>query len=135
MNPQTWNKDIAEVESGGYMLYDSTKPLTGQKLRSDGTVLCVPFTQLANSMEGTIPRERQLLKNIVYVGALASLLGLDLAAIDDLLAKQFKGKTKLIAMNGTALRLGHDHAEKNLKGACGLKVVHSDKVGDKIFIA
>ncbi len=135
MNPQTWNKDIAEVESGGYMLYDSTKPLTGQKLRADVTVLGVPFTQLANSMEGTIPRERQLLKNIVYVGALASLLGLDLAAIDDLLAKQFKGKTKLIAMNGTALRLGHDHAEKNLKGACGLKVVHSDKVGDKIFIA
>jgi 2-oxoglutarate ferredoxin oxidoreductase subunit alpha len=90
MNPQTWNKDIAEVESGGYMLYDSTKPLTGQKLRSDVTVLGVPFTQLANSMEGTIPRERQLLKNIVYVGALASLLGLDLKAIDELLVKQFK---------------------------------------------
>ena len=134
MNPQTWNKDIAEIESGGYMLYDSTKPLTGQKLRSDVTVLGVPFTQLANSMEGTIPRERQLLKNIVYVGALASLIGLDLKAIDDLLAKQFKGKTKLITMNGTALRLGHDYAEKNLKGACGLKVAHSDKVGDRIFL-
>jgi 2-oxoglutarate ferredoxin oxidoreductase subunit alpha len=135
MNPQTWNKDIAEIESGGYMLYDSTKPLTGQKLRGDITVLGVPFTQLANSMEGTIPRERQLLKNIVYVGALASLIGLDLKAIDDLLAKQFKGKAKLITLNGTALRLGHDYAEKNLKGACGLKVTHSDKVGDRIFIA
>ena len=135
MNPQTWNKDIAEIESGGYMLYDSTKPLTGQKLRSDVTVLGVPFTQLANSMEGTIPRERQLLKNIVYVGALASLLGLDLKVIDELLVKQFKGKTKLINLNGTALRLGHDYVEKNLKGACGLKVTHSDKVGDRIFLA
>jgi 2-oxoglutarate ferredoxin oxidoreductase subunit alpha len=135
MNPQTWNKDIAEVESGGYMLYDSTKPLTGQKLRSDVTVLGVPFTQLANSMEGTIPRERQLLKNIVYVGALASLIGLDLKAIDELLVKQFKGKTKLINLNGTALRLGYDYAEKNLKDACGLKVTHSDKVGDRIFLA
>jgi 2-oxoglutarate/2-oxoacid ferredoxin oxidoreductase subunit alpha len=135
MNPQTWNKDIAEVESGGYMLYDSTKPLTGQKLRSDVTVLGVPFTQLSNSMEGTIPRERQLLKNIIYVGALASLIGLDLKAIDELLVKQFKGKTKLITMNGTALRLGYDYAEKNLKDVCKLNVVHSDKVGDRIFIA
>jgi 2-oxoglutarate/2-oxoacid ferredoxin oxidoreductase subunit alpha len=135
MNPQTWNKDIAEVEPGGYMLYDSTKPLTGQKLRSDITIMGVPFTALANSMEGTIPRERQLLKNIVYVGALASLIGLDLRAIDELLVKQFKGKTKLITMNGTALRLGYDYAEKNLAGVCKLKVTHSDKVGDRIFIA
>jgi len=135
MNPQTWNKDIAEVEPGGYMLYDSTKPLTGQKLRSDITIMGVPFTALANSMEGTIPRERQLLKNIVYVGALASLIGLDLKAIDELLVKQFKGKTKLITMNGTALRLGYDYAEKNLAGVCKLKVTHSDKVGDRIFIA
>ena len=135
MNPQTWARDIAEVEPGGYMLYDSTKPLTGQTLRSDITIMGVPFTALSNSMEGTIPRERQLLKNIIYVGALASLIGLDLKAIDELLVKQFKGKTKLITMNGTALRLGYDYAEKNLAGVCKLKVTHSDKVGDKIFIA
>jgi 2-oxoglutarate ferredoxin oxidoreductase subunit alpha len=135
MNPQTWARDIAEIEPGGYMLYDSTKPLTGQKLRSDITIMGVPFTALSNSMEGTIPRERQLLKNIIYVGALASLIGLDLKAIDELLAKQFKGKTKLITMNGTALRLGYDYAQKNLAGVCKLKVTHSDKVGDKIFIA
>jgi 2-oxoglutarate ferredoxin oxidoreductase subunit alpha len=134
MNPQTWNKDIAEVESGGYMLYDSTKPLTGQKLRSDVTVLGVPFTQLSNTMEGTIPRERQLLKNIIYVGAVASLLGIELEEIDHLFAKQFKSRAKLIDMNARALRLGHDYAEKNLKGACGLKIARSDKVGEKIFI-
>ncbi|HWA91758.1 MAG TPA: 2-oxoacid:acceptor oxidoreductase subunit alpha [Rhizomicrobium sp.] len=135
MNPQTWNKDIAEVEPGGYLVYDSTKPLTGQKLRSDLTVLGVPFTQLANSMDGTIPRERQLLKNIVYVGALAALVGIDLEEIDHLFAKQFKSRAKLIDMNAKALRLGHDHVETHLKGACGLKIERSDKVGDKIFIA
>src|ERR1700761_593879 len=134
MNPQTWAKDIAEVESGGYMLYDSTKPLTGQKLRADVTLLGVPFTQLSNSMEGTIPRERQLLKNIIYVGALASLLGIDLEELDHLFAKQFKSRAKLIDLNARALRLGHDYAEKNLKDACGLKIARSDKVGDRIFL-
>jgi 2-oxoglutarate ferredoxin oxidoreductase subunit alpha len=135
MNPQTWDKDIAEVEPGGYMLYDSTKPLTGQKLRADVTVMGVPLTALANSMEGTIPRERQLLKNIIYVGALAFILSLDLAEIDKLLVEQFKGKTKLVTMNGKALRLGHDYAEKHLAGVCKLKVEKSDKVGERIFIA
>ena len=135
MNPQTWDKDVESIEPGGYLFYDSTKPLTKQKLRADIHLLGVPLTQLSNTLEGTIPRERQLLKNIVYVGALASLIGLDLKAIDELLVKQFKGKTKLITMNGTALRLGYDYAEKNLKGACGLKVTHSDKVGERIFIA
>jgi 2-oxoglutarate ferredoxin oxidoreductase subunit alpha len=134
-NPQTWNADLASIETGGYLLYDSTKPLTGQKLRSDITVLGVPLTALANDMPGTIPRERQLLKNIVYLGALAFLLSLDLAVIDELIAKQFKGKDKLIAKNGTALRLGHDYAAKNLDGKCKLKLVKSDKVGNRIFIA
>jgi 2-oxoglutarate ferredoxin oxidoreductase subunit alpha len=55
---------------GGYLLYDSTKPMPPSKFRDDINVLGVPFQELANSMEGTIPRERQLLKNIVYLGAL-----------------------------------------------------------------
>ena len=135
MNPQTWDKDVAGVDPGGYILYDSTKPLTGQKIRSDITVLGVPLTELSNSMPGTIPRERQLLKNVIYVGALAALLSLDLEVIDKLIVEQFKGKTKLVAMNGTALRLGYDYAAKNLAGACKLKVDESDKVGNRIFIA
>ena len=75
MNPQTWNKDLAEIERGGYLLYDSTKPLTGQKIRDDITLLGVPLTTLSNTLEGTIPRERQLLKNVIYLGALSALLG------------------------------------------------------------
>src|ERR1700750_2213649 len=70
MNPQTWDKDVASIDAGGYLLFDSHKPMPATKFREDINVLGVPFQQLANSMEGTIPRERQLLKNIVYLGAL-----------------------------------------------------------------
>ncbi|MGH6870205.1 MAG: 2-oxoacid:acceptor oxidoreductase subunit alpha [Rhizomicrobium sp.] len=134
MNPQTWNADIGEIEAGGYLLYDSTKPLTNQKLRDDLTLLGVPLTALSNTLDGTIPRERQLLKNVIYLGALSALLGFEARVVEDLIGEQFKGKDKLIRLNMKAVELGHGHAEANLKGACRLKVERSDKVGDRIFI-
>jgi len=134
MNPQTWNKDVDAIEPGGYLLYDSTKPLTSQKLRADVTLLGVPLTQLSNTLEGTIPRERQLLKNVIYLGAVAQLLSMHLETIESLIADQFKGKDKLIRLNFTAMRLGHDYAAANLAGKCRLKVEKADKVGDRIFI-
>jgi 2-oxoglutarate ferredoxin oxidoreductase subunit alpha len=134
LNPQTWNKDVGEIEQGGYLLYDSTKPLTTQKTRDDITLLGVPLTTLSNSLEGTIPRERQLLKNVIYLGALSSLLGFEASVVESLINEQFPGKEKLIKLNMKAIELGHDYAEKNLKDVCKLKVVRSDKVGDRIFI-
>jgi len=134
MNPQTWNKDVGEIEQGGYLLYDSTKALTTQKTRDDITLLGVPLTQLSNTLEGTIPRERQLLKNVIYLGALSSLLGFEAAVVEALIKEQFPGKEKLIKLNMKSVELGHDYAEKNLKGLCKLKVVRSDKVGNRIFI-
>jgi 2-oxoglutarate ferredoxin oxidoreductase subunit alpha len=135
MNPQTWNKDLGEIDRGGYLLYDSTKPLTGQKLRDDITLLGVPLTALSNSMEGTIPRERQLLKNVIYLGALSALLGFDAGVVEGLIGSQFKGKDKLIKLNMRAVELGHDYVTQNLAGKCQLKVERSDKVGQRIFIA
>ena len=134
LNPQTWNKDVGEIEQGGYLLYDSTKPLTTQKTRDDITLLGVPLTTLSNSLEGTIPRERQLLKNVIYLGALSALLGFEASVVESLINEQFPGKEKLIKLNMKAIELGHDYAEKNLKDVCKLKVVRSDKVGDRIFI-
>ncbi len=134
MNPQTWNKDVAEIERGGYLVYDSTKPLTGQKVRDDITLLGVPLTELSNTLEGTIPRERQLLKNVIYLGALSALLGFDASVVEELIADQFKGKDKLIKLNMKAVELGHDYAAANLAGKCLLKVERSDGVGDRIFI-
>jgi 2-oxoglutarate ferredoxin oxidoreductase subunit alpha len=135
MNPQTWDKDMASIDAGGYLLYDSTKPLPPSKFREDVNVLGVPFQQLANSMEGTIPRERQLLKNIVYLGALAALLDFEPGVVEGLIGDQFKGKDKLIKLNMRAIELGHAYAREHLAGRCKLKVTRSDKVGDRIFIA
>jgi 2-oxoglutarate ferredoxin oxidoreductase subunit alpha len=134
MNPQTWNKDIDSIEPGGYLLYDSTKPLTTQKTRDDVHMLGVPLTRLSNTLEGTIPRERQLLKNVIYLGAVAQLLSMHLETVESLIAEQFAGKDKLIKLNYTAMRLGYDYAAANLAEKCQLKVVKDDKVGDRIFI-
>ena len=76
MNPQTWDKDVAEIEPGGYMFHDSTKPLPPSKFRDDIRVIGMPLTEICNAVYHD-PRQRQLFKNIVYVGALAILLGID----------------------------------------------------------
>src|SRR6201995_4389602 len=76
MNPQTWNQDVAEIEPGGYLFYDSTKPMPPSKFRDDITVIGAPLTAMCNARY-QLARERQLFKNIVYVGALAALLGIE----------------------------------------------------------
>src|SRR4029078_424316 len=77
MNPQTWDKDLAEIEPGGYLLYDSTRVLPESKFREDVHVIGIPLTEICNR-EYADPRQRQLFKNIIYVGALAALLDIDL---------------------------------------------------------
>ena len=133
MNPQTWDKDVASIEPGGYLLYDSTKPMPKSKFRDDITVIGVPLTAICNR-EYTDPRQRQLFKNIIYVGALSALLDMDVKAIEKLIGEQFKGKEKLIGANMHALHLGRDWALTNLQCPIGLRVRRADKVGDRIFI-
>ena len=132
MNPQTWDRDVAEIEPGGYLFYDSTKPMPPARFRPDITVLGVPLTQLTNAAYSD-PRQRQLFKNIIYVGALAHILGMETAAIEQLLAEQFVTKPKLIPANVEALKMGREWAAANLP-AIGLKVVRADKVWDRIFV-
>ncbi|MEO8714214.1 MAG: 2-oxoacid:acceptor oxidoreductase subunit alpha [Acetobacteraceae bacterium] len=133
MNPQTWDKDIASIEPGGYLFYDSTKPMPASKFRSDIIVIGMPLTALCNA-EYTDPRQRQLFKNIIYVGALSALLDIDVAAIETLLAEQFRGKEKLIAANVQAFHIGRDYALTHLECPIGLRVRRSDAVGDRIFL-
>ena len=90
MNPQTWDKDILEIEAGGYLLYDSTKPLAAGRVRPDVHLIGVPLTEMCNAAYQD-PRERQLLKNIMYVGALAAMLEIDTDVIPQLLGEQYKG--------------------------------------------
>jgi 2-oxoglutarate ferredoxin oxidoreductase subunit alpha len=133
MNPQTWDRDIAEIEPGGYLFYDSTKTLPRSRFREDITVLGIPLTEMCNR-EYTDARQRQLFKNIMYVGALTALLGIEFGVVEKLIADQYRGKDKLIGANVNALKLGFDHATANLPCPIGLRVERSDGVGDKIFI-
>jgi 2-oxoglutarate ferredoxin oxidoreductase subunit alpha len=133
MNPQTWDKDLASIEPGGYLFYDSTKPMPEGKFRKDITVIGMPLTEICNR-EYTEPRQRQLFKNIIYVGALGALLDMDMAEIEKLIGEQFKGKDKLIQPNIHALHLGRDYAREHLQCPIGLRVKRADAVGDKIFV-
>ncbi|GAP65383.1 2-ketoglutarate: NADP oxidoreductase, alpha subunit [Mizugakiibacter sediminis] len=133
MNPQTWDADVAEIEPGGYLFYDSTRPLPPSKFREDVAVIGMPITELCNAAYGDA-RQRQLFKNIIYVGALAELLGIDGAVLETLLGEQYRSKPKLIDANREALRMGRDYAREHLRQPFGLRVRRADNVGDRIFI-
>src|SRR5476649_2435307 len=105
MNPQTWDKDLAEIEPGGYLFYDSTKPLPPEKFRPDIEVISIPLTAICNEAYSD-PRQRQLFKNIIYVGALAALLDIEIEVFETLIGEQFQGKTRLIQPNIEALHMG-----------------------------
>ncbi|MCW3474444.1 2-oxoacid:acceptor oxidoreductase subunit alpha [Limobrevibacterium gyesilva] len=133
MNPQTWDQDLKSIEPGGYLFYDSTRPLPPSKFRSDITVIGMPLTAICNA-EYTDSRQRQLFKNIIYVGALSALLDIDPAVLETLIGEQFKAKEKLIDVNIHALHLGRDYALQNLACPIGLRVRKADAIGDRIFI-
>jgi 2-oxoglutarate ferredoxin oxidoreductase subunit alpha len=133
MNPQTWDKDVASIEPGGYLFYDSTKPLPNSKFRDDIHVVGMPLTEICNR-EYTDARQRQLFKNIIYVGALSALLEIDPKEIEKLIGEQFKGKDKLIAPNLRALQMGRDYALKYLPCPIVLRVRRANAVGNRIFI-
>ena len=133
MNPQTWDGDIAGIEPGGYLFYDNTKPMPASKFRDDIVVVGVPLTRMTNEAYSN-PRQRQLFKNIVGLGALAALLDMDVPCVEQLLAEQFKGRDKLIEANVQALHMGLDWVKANLGDPVGLKLRKANSVGDRIFI-
>ncbi|HVC11265.1 MAG TPA: 2-oxoacid:acceptor oxidoreductase subunit alpha, partial [Burkholderiales bacterium] len=133
MNPQTWNQDVKEIEPGGYLFYDDTRPLPASKFRPDIHVIGMPLTDMCND-NYTDSRERQLFKNIIYVGALASMIGIEPGVIAELIGEQYKGKEKLLKPNVNAFQLGYHYAQEKLKDALGLKARRADAVGDRIFV-
>jgi 2-oxoglutarate ferredoxin oxidoreductase subunit alpha len=134
MNPQTWAQDVREVESGGYLFYDSTRPLPPSAFRDDVVTLGMPITEICNATYDD-PRQRQLFKNILYVGALAQLLGIEMGVIEALFGEQFRGKERLLASNVRALHLGRDFAAEHLQHEkVGLRVDKRDLVGERILV-
>ncbi|MEM9256174.1 MAG: 2-oxoacid:acceptor oxidoreductase subunit alpha [Pseudomonadota bacterium] len=133
VNPQSMAQDIQEVEPGGYFVYDNTKPLDLRLLRDDVHIIGIPLTQICNEQYKD-PRQRQLFKNVIYVGALAALLDMDFKVLTGLVEDQFKGKEKLVLPNIHALELGHQWAKAHLQCPIGIRVEASDQVGDKILL-
>jgi 2-oxoglutarate/2-oxoacid ferredoxin oxidoreductase subunit alpha len=133
VNPQSLKKDIASVKPGGYFVYDSTKKLYDEFLRDDINFIGIPLMDICNK-EFSDPRQKQLFKNIVYVGALAKLLDISFEVIEQLLSEQFKGKEKLVIPNVKALNLGGDFIAENFSFPLEFKVEKRDLVKDWILI-
>ena len=110
-----------------------SKPMPASKFRDDIHIIGVPLTQLCNAAYAE-PRQRQLFKNIVYVGALSALLNIEIEVIEKLIAEQYKSKPKLLDSNKQALHMGRDYVLNNLQYPIGLRVQRADAVGNRIFL-
>ena len=125
VNAESLVQDVAEVNAGGYFVYDSTKRLDPRLLRKDVTFIGLPLTEIC-MREYTDPKQRQLFKNVIYVGALAALLDMDFTILKNLVGDQFKGKEKLIAPNIHALELGYQFAIEDCSCPLGVRLEKSD---------
>ena len=134
VNPQSMMRDVASVKPGGYFLYDSTKPLHSQFIRNDIKYIGIPMTDLCNNAY-TDARQRQLFKNIVYVGALSAFFEIEFEVLVELLSEQFKGKERLIEPNIKALQMGIDYVREHFEYPLNFRVQRRDLVGDSIMMS
>lgn len=132
MNAQTYARDLKEVSSGGYVLYDSSWPLEKSLYRDDVEFLPVPLAQMCN-VQFSESRQRVLMKNIAYAGSLVAFLGIDVGVVDDLLAETFAGKGARES-NATALRLGHDYARDHFQCPLPIRLEKMNANDGKILI-
>jgi 2-oxoglutarate/2-oxoacid ferredoxin oxidoreductase subunit alpha len=133
VNPQSMKQDIASVKSGGYFLYDNTKNLHKDFIREDINYIGIPMIGICMRLYQD-PRQRQLFKNMIYVGALAALLDIELEVVKGIIADEFKKKPKLIEPNVQAMMEGVKYVQENYAYPLGLRVERRDLVGDSIVI-
>lgn len=133
VNPQTFAKDVASVVPGGYFMYDSTKKLHPEFIREDINYIGIPMMQLCMD-NYDVPRQQQLFKNIVYIGALATLLDVEMEVIRGIIREMFAKKEKLIPANFKALDLGADYVKANFKYPLNIRLERRDKLKDQIFM-
>jgi 2-oxoglutarate ferredoxin oxidoreductase subunit alpha len=133
LNAETYARDLAEVASGGYFIYDSTWPRAALLMRDDVTVIGVPLARLCNDNFPGV-RTRILMKNICYAGVLAALCNLDLEIIRALLAETYSKKPKLLDANMKAIQLGYDYAREHFSCPLPLHVEKMDATAGHIII-
>ena len=133
LNPATYAKDVAEVRSGGWLMYDSSWPLDDSLKRQDVTYLGVPLAEMCNAAFKGV-RERILMKNIAYAGALAALLGMDTEVIKALTKEKYSKKQSLLDSNEKAIALGFDYATKTFSCPLPIHLEKMDATKDSILI-
>jgi 2-oxoglutarate ferredoxin oxidoreductase subunit alpha len=112
MNPATFTKDLANVVPGGAFYYADDIKLPAN--RSDVAIYPMPIKQLARQSDAP-SNLRDYISNMVYVGILAQMIGIDLETIKDALNFHFRGKQKPIDMNYSMIQVSYDWAAANLK--------------------
>jgi 2-oxoglutarate/2-oxoacid ferredoxin oxidoreductase subunit alpha len=133
LNPATYQRDAAEVRPGGFLLYDSSWPVDAALRRDDMTLLGIPLGRLCGeAFEGD--RERQLMRNIAYAGALVALLDIDMGVVEAMIREQFGRKRALLDSNFKALRIGYDFAKANFTCPLPFHLERMDATSDHIII-
>jgi 2-oxoglutarate/2-oxoacid ferredoxin oxidoreductase subunit alpha len=131
MNPQTYVEDLGEVVPGGWLLFDSSMPRIWP--RDDITLLPIPIAQIC-AKQWKDARQRQLFKNMVYVGALVELLSMDLEVLKGVIGDQLKGKEKLMSANMQAVDLGRDYAREHFQCPLPIRARHAEGAKGKIMV-
>ncbi|MDQ3141819.1 MAG: 2-oxoacid:acceptor oxidoreductase subunit alpha [Bacteroidota bacterium] len=133
VNAQSMSRDVNSVREEGYFLYDSTKILADDLVREDIHYIGIPMIKLC--MENyTDPRQHLLMKNVVYIGALAALLNIENEVLENLIKEQFKKKEKLIPANLQALHLGINYAKEHFVCPLPIHLERRDLIGDRILV-
>ena len=108
MNPETAREDVLSLRPGAACVYD--EPLNLSSLRNDITFYPVPFDKLVAPVCPDA-KLRRLVKNMLYVGVVDALVGIDLAESEKAVLKQFAAKKKAADLNTAAVRAGFDYAK------------------------
>ncbi len=133
MNPQSYARDIAEVQAGGWVLYDSSRPLGPELSRDDVTFLGVPLAEMCvDKFDGS--RVRILMKNITYVGVLVALLKIDMDVIKTMLEEKFSTKKHLMDANFMAIEMGYNYAMEHFDCPLPIQLEPLDKTKDCVMV-
>jgi 2-oxoglutarate ferredoxin oxidoreductase subunit alpha len=131
MNPETAKEDVLTLEPGSAVVYD--EPLKLNQLRQDLVFYPVPFDTLVKPVCPDA-KLRRLVRNMIYPGILAKLLGLDPALMEKALGKQLGKKAKAVTLNAGALKAGWDYAEATFKKQDPYFIEAMNETAGKILI-
>ena len=134
LNAQTWLRDVANVHPGGAVIHEAALPRTGAADRDDVALYPVPFARLAKERIEARPDLRKYLANMIYVGVLQELLGLDPEAVVRAVHDQFRSKPKAAALNIDAIHIGVEYARENLVKTDPYRVAPLDATAGRILI-